>query len=220
MRTRLTSLSLLPLTLLAGMTIIASSAPGGNPPGDDGAGTLLDPIWKRVAPSLPTAPPPFLWQRHLTPPLPLTWPPDARTVWVRHAYAYGFDARSAADGIRVSTPYARLRLDRAGRPLAAEATPPPNGRLELGIQGIFPTNPPSGAIDPEEIARYEKTALDLVRLPAVGSKEEAALASFYGRWLEREGVIANAVRGEHAEFIQWVEELRAKPVPPQAPPAN
>ncbi|MEO7974350.1 MAG: hypothetical protein ABIU84_12260, partial [Thermoanaerobaculia bacterium] len=112
MRTLLTSLPLLPLTLLAGMVLTVTSAGGGHPPGDDGAGALLDPIWKKVAPQLPTAPPPFLWQRHLTPPLPLAWPPDTQTSWVRHAYAYGFDARTS-DGIRVTAPYARLRLDRA-----------------------------------------------------------------------------------------------------------
>jgi hypothetical protein len=201
------------------MAISTSSAAGSNPTRDDGAGALLDPLWKKVAPQLPTAPPPFLWQRHLTPPLPLAWPPDGSTVWVRHAYAYGFDPRTSTDGIRVAAPYARLRLDRAGRPVAADPTLPHSSKLELGIQGVFPTHPPSGAIDPEEIARFERTALELVRLPAPGSKEEAALVSFYGRWLEREGVIASAVRGEHAGFLQWVEARRAKQVPSKPPPA-
>jgi hypothetical protein len=211
------TLALVPAGLLCGVALGACGAPDtmssrtddtkASEPAQGDAEARLEALWRKVELQLPTAPPPFLWQRHRTPPLPLAWPPDARTPWVRHAYAYGFDPRTS-DGIRVAAPYARLTLDREGRAVAAEATPPSAGRLELGIQGVFPTHPPSGAIDPEEIARFERTALALTGLPSPGSGEEAALLAFYGRWLEREGVIANAVRKAHIAFFTWLEARR------------
>lgn len=216
MRALLTPLSLLPLGLLLGA---AAGGTGGRPetPSRD-AQALLEPIWKKVSPKLPTAPPPFLWQRRLTPPLPLTWPPDSRTAWVRYAFAHGFDAR-LSDGVRVAAPYARVRLDRRGDPVAAEPLPPPRGGLELGVQGVQPTNPPSGGIDPEAIARSERLALELDRLPVPGSSTEAGVVAFYGRWLDREAVIAGSLRGDHARFFDWLEAARVRR-PPTASPGS
>ena len=164
-------------------------------------------LWKSAEKRLPSYPPPFLWQRRETPPLPLEWPPTAATTWVRHGYAYGFDPRGIADGVRVAAPYARLTLDAAGAVTAVE--PAKEEPRELGIQGVKPTNPPSGAIDGDEVRRLELAAVALRGAPAPGSREESSLVSFYGSWLEREGVIAEAVRPAHRGFYDWIEARRA-----------
>ena len=166
----------------------------------------LGALWRTVEARLPAYAPPFLWQRRETPLLPLEWPPTAKSSWARHAFAYGFDPTGISDGVRVAAPYAVLRLDAAGSVIAIE--PSPGGGRELGIQGVQPTNPPSGAIDGEEIRRIEALAISLREAPAAGSREESSLVSYYGRWLTREAVIAGAVRPAHTEFFDWIESRR------------
>ena len=74
-----------------------------------------------------------LWQRALTPRLPLSWPPAADTPWVVYAYATAFDPQ-LADGVRVSEPYARI-VEAADGSAQVE----PLGAVEaVEIQGVSP----------------------------------------------------------------------------------
>ena len=186
---------------------------GASPQASSGAGAL-EAIWTDVRTALPSYPPPFLWQRQQSPPLPESWPPGPSTGWVRYAFAHGFDPTTISDGVRVAAPFARMRIDRELRILSVERI---EGRpRELGIQGIFPTNPPSGAIDGDEIARLERIAVALTGLPAPGSREESALVSHYGRWLDRDGTFAASVRERHRGFFDWVERRRTELAPGRA----
>ncbi len=188
----------------AALVLVAGCARGESTQG--AAVSDLDAEWRQVQRRLPGGPPPFLWQRHSTPPLPLAWPPTRDTGWVRYEYAYGFDPVRTADAIRVAAPWARVQLDRDGQPREARLLE--TAGAELGLQGVFPTHPPSGAIDGEQVRREEARALQLTVLPAPGSREQAGLAAFYGQWLQRNGVIAAAVRDAHEPFFAWIERAR------------
>lgn len=159
-------------------------------------------LWEAVEAELPGGAPPFLWKTTRTPALPLEWPPDGDTVWVRYEAAYGFDPTTISDGVRVAAPFARLVLDREGGIARVEAMPGPP--RELGVQGVVPTKRPSGAIDGdwEEAVVARAAALD--RLPEEGSRQAGELRAFVGAWVYRNGVLANAVRAEHEPFLVWV----------------
>ena len=134
--------------------------------------------------------------------MPLEWPPDADTVWVRYEAAYGFDPTTISDGVRVAAPFARLVLDRSGRISKVE---PLSGRpREIGIQGVVPMKRPSGAIDGEWEQAVIARAAALEKTPAEGSKEAGELRAFVGSWVYRNGVLAGAVAAEHRAFLDWV----------------
>jgi hypothetical protein len=162
----------------------------------------LERLWRKVEAELPGREPPFLWRTTRTPALPLEWPPDGDTVWVRYEAAYGFDPTTISDGVRVAAPFARLVLDREGRIAEVEALP---GRpRELGVQGVVPMKRPSGAIDGEWEQAVIARAAALDRLPEEGSRAAGELRAFVGSWVYRNGVLAGAVRGDHRAFLDWV----------------
>jgi hypothetical protein len=169
----------------------------------------LESLWTEVRAALPRYPPPALWQRQQSPPLPEAWPPTPTSTWRRYAFAHGFDPTTISDGVRVAAPFAIVRIDRELRVTAVDRLP--GEPREIGIQGVKPMHPPSGAIDGDEIERLERIAVGLFALPAPGSGEESALVSQYGRWLDREGTFVAEVRARHRAFFDWVEAVRARP---------
>ena len=188
--------------MIAAAAGCAAPATSDRPAERQNATTELTSLWKEVEKRLPGGPPPFLWKTVRTPALPLEWPPDADTVWVRYEAAYGFDPTTISDGVRVAAPFARLVLDRNGEIVRVE--PLPGRPRELGVQGVVPMKRPSGAIDGDWEQSVVARAAALERVPAEGSKEAGELRTFVSSWVYRNGVLASAVRAEHEPFLDWV----------------
>jgi len=162
----------------------------------------LESLFERATAELAGGPPPFLWRRVRTPPLPLAWPPTRETRWVLYEAAHGFDPSRLTDAVRVAAPFARLRLDRQGRVVAVE--PLPGAPRELAPQGVAPVDPPSGLLDAAFEQRVVEHAAALTGLPEPGSPAEGELRGWVATWLRRNGVLAAELRSGHAAFFAWL----------------
>jgi hypothetical protein len=135
------------------------------------------------------------WSAMRTPLLPLSWPPDGRTVWVSHLYASGFDPR-LSDAVRLAAPWGRLRIDRD--PLVP-VFEPGSGRVEeIGIQGSFMVVPDAAG------KAGEAEAAAAVLTWTAEPSEAPGIRAFYRDWAYWNGVIRGVVADGHAGFFAWL----------------
>lgn len=163
----------------------------------------LDQLWTALKKPAATAndAPGTLWDKALTPPLPLSWPPAPGMDWVQYAYAYGRDFQ-IADGVRVGKPWATITLHADGTATLAQLS----ATLEDGgVQGVTPVGQEQQAIlQTGETA--QATALSLTALPDPSSPPAREVKAYYASWLFYNGAIAGLVRANHAPFFAWLKE--------------
>jgi hypothetical protein len=139
-----------------------------------------------------------MWQRAITPRLPVSWPPAADTEWVTYAYATAMDPQ-LADGVRVSEPFARIVETRDG-----VARVEPLGEIEaVDVQGVSPlTQEQLESLQGLEAAT--EATRGLTGEPAAGDPTAATIRAAYRAWLAVNGAIAARLPEQHADFLAWV----------------
>ena len=139
-----------------------------------------------------------MWQRAITPRLPVSWPPAADTEWVVYAYATALDPQ-LADGVRVSEPFARIvETGDAG------ARVEPLGEIEaVDVQGVTPlTQEELEALQGLEAAT--EATRGLTGEPPAGDPAATTIRTGYRAWLAANGAIAARLPADHAGFLTWV----------------
>jgi hypothetical protein len=192
------------LAAMAGMSFghqalaAGHKAASGPPPSEMPAAmdTAMRSAWLDVEQPPPADPATAIqWSARRTPLLPLSWPPDGRTVWVSHLYASGFDPR-LSDAVRIAAPWGRLRVDRDPFVPVFE---PGSGRVEeVGIQGVFMVVP-----DPSDEATEAEAAAAVLTWTAEPGHPVRVL-NFYADWAYWNGIIRGVVQDEHAGFFGWL----------------
>lgn len=163
----------------------------------------LDQLWTALKKPVAASPddPPILWDRALTPPLPVRWPPTPGMDWLQYAYAYGRDSR-LADGVRVARPWATMTLHANGAATLTQLTP---ALEDDGVQGVTPVGQGQReALQTGEAA--QATALSLTALPDPSSSRAREVKTYYAAWLFYNGAIIGLVRANHASFFAWLEQ--------------
>jgi hypothetical protein len=163
----------------------------------------LDQIWETLQKPVATTNdvPVILWDKALTPPLPLSWPPAPGIDWMQYAYAYGRDFR-LADGVRVGQPWATITLHADGSATLTRLT---QALEEGGVQGMVPVGQEQrDALQMGEAA--QATAPALTALPDPSSPQTREVKAYYAAWLRFNGAIARLIRVHHAPFFTWVEQ--------------
>lgn len=163
----------------------------------------LDQLWTALKKPATVSPddPSILWDRALTPPLPVRWPPTPGMDWVQYAYAYGRDFR-LADGVRVAKPWATMTFHADGTATLTQLTP---ALEDGGVQGVTPVGQDQrDVLHTGEAA--QATALSLTALPEPSSQQAREVKAYYAAWLFYNGVIAGLVRANHAPFFAWLEQ--------------
>jgi hypothetical protein len=140
------------------------------------------------------------WSAASTPWLPVSWPAEISTVWVKYYYAQGFDPQ-LADAVRVAAPWARAEATPGGT--AARFIPMRTELQEMGIQGVFPL--PADEVDSQAVLPALPPFLWQEGMPEPGSPAEAKLRMAYRLWIRYNRVIADEVKEAHQAFLRWVE---------------
>jgi len=145
---------------------------------------------------------PIVWMSRVTPPFPLSWPPNGDGKVVYYAYAYRIDD-SLKDGEYIAAPWAKVLVG------PGQSSPGTLENLsfvlkEIGDQGVEPINPEevqaAGSIEKVGGPKLIKT----VGQSKIGADTATALKKSYCFWQENSGIIAREIQPLHKAFFDWL----------------
>lgn len=186
--------------LLVGSAMLAVA--GGRPPDTvDAARNVsaeVEPAWNEARTRLAAQAPRVSWLHLRTPLLPLVWPPDENTAWVRYHYAGGGEP-GLLDAVWVAQPFAREVVARDARSLRTERLP----SLRIERQGVRPL---SGALAGPTSADADRAALALDGLPAPEVSATGVLREVHRHYWSANGVLRQSVEPAHRAFFAWLDQ--------------
>jgi hypothetical protein len=150
--------------------------------------------------STTTTSPDTMWTKTESPLFPANWPPISETVWVRYTFAYGKNPALLMDGNYVTSPLSKTEWQAGNTStiiLSDEMT-------EAAIQGMIPLDDEAIAIleNEKQVSEY---CLTMSGMPNLDTSETKEMLAYYAAWFKYNSAFLDLIRGDHAEFIDWVE---------------
>lgn len=157
----------------------------------------VEPLWNEARTRLVAQAPRVSWLHLRTPLLPLVWPPNENTAWVRYHHAGGGEP-GLLDAVWVAQPFAREVVGRDGRILRTERLP----SLRRQRQGVRPL---SGALAGPTSADADRVALALDGLPDPEASATGVMREVHRHYWSANGVLRRDVEPAHRAFFAWLD---------------
>lgn len=157
----------------------------------------VEPAWNETRARLVAQAPRVSWLHLRTPLLPLVWPPNENTAWVRYHHAGGGEP-GLLDAVWVAQPFAREVVARDGRVLRTERLP----SLRTQRQGVRPL---TGALAGPTSADADRAALALDGQPAPEASATRVMREVHRRYWSANGVLRQGVEPAHRAFFAWLD---------------
>lgn len=158
----------------------------------------VEPAWGEFRARLVAQAPRVSWLHLRTPLLPLVWPPNENTAWVRYHYAGGGEP-GLLDAVWVAQPFAREVVGRDGRILRTERLP----SLSRQRQGVRPL---TGALAGPTSADADRAALALDGLPAPEASATGVMREVHRNYWSAHSVLRQGVEPAHRAFFAWLDQ--------------
>jgi hypothetical protein len=157
----------------------------------------VEPLWNEARTRLVAQAPRVSWLHQRTPLLPLVWPPNGNTAWVRYHYAAGGEP-GLFDAVWIAQPFAREVVARDGRILRTERLP----SLHRQRQGVRPLN---GARIGPVSADADRIALALDDVAESEAAATGILREVHRDYWSTHGVLRQDIESAHRPFFAWLD---------------